>query len=248
MMRGLSAQPGAPRNAAGRRILFPAAPSSLFCFGETIVAIEFLCRKIGMSRVFTESGDCIPVTVLDASPNTVVLKRTAERDGYSALQLGSGSRREKTLSKAEVGHFKKAGVAVQRVLSESRVAADLAGQHEVGAQLKVDLFKAGQRVDVIGTSKGRGTQGVVKRHHFHIKKWTHGSHEGSRRPGSIGQRSYPGRVHKNKRMYGHMGDERVTTRNLLVVRVDADRNLLLVRGAVPGHNNAVVKVRGAVRA
>lgn len=212
------------------------------------MAIEFLCRKIGMSRVFTESGECIPVTVLDASPNTVVLKRTMERDGYSALQLGIGSRREKTLSKAEVGHFKKAGVPVQRVISESRVAADEVGKYDVGAQLKVDLFKANDRVDVIGTSKGRGTQGVVKRHHFHIKKWTHGSHEGSRRPGSIGQRSYPGRVHKNKRMYGHMGDERVTTRNVQVVRVDAAKNLLLVRGAVPGHNNAVVKVRGAVRA
>jgi large subunit ribosomal protein L3 len=212
------------------------------------VAIEFLCRKIGMSRVFTESGECIPVTVLDASPNTVVLRRTPERDGYSALQLGIGARREKTLSKAEVGHFKKAGVPVQRVIRESRVSADDAGQYEVGAQLKVDVFKANQRVDVIGTSKGRGTQGVVKRHHFHIKKWTHGSHEGSRRPGSIGQRSYPGTVHKNKRMYGHMGDERVTTRNVLVVRVDADKNLLLVRGSVPGHNNAVVKVRAAVRA
>jgi large subunit ribosomal protein L3 len=212
------------------------------------VAIELLCRKIGMSRVFTESGECIPVTVLDAAPNTVVLKRTVERDGYTALQLGAGSRREKTLSKAEVGHFKKAGVAVQRVIRESRVEAGEVAKHEVGAQVKAeDLFKAGQRVDVIGTSKGRGTQGVVKRHHFHIKKWTHGTHEGSRRPGSIGQRSYPGRVHKNKRMYGHMGDERVTTRNLLVVRVDSARNLLLVRGAVPGHNNAVVKVRGAVR-
>lgn len=213
------------------------------------MAIELLCRKIGMSRVFTESGECIPVTVLDAAPNTVVLKRSAERDGYSALQLGTGTRREKTLSKAEVGHFKKAGVAVQRVIRESRVAAGEAAKHEVGSQVKAgDLFKAGQRVDVIGTSKGRGTQGVVKRHHFHIKKWTHGTHEGSRRPGSIGQRSYPGTVHKNKRMYGHMGDERVTTRNLLVVRVDAERNLLLVRGSVPGHNNAVVKVRGAVRA
>jgi large subunit ribosomal protein L3 len=212
------------------------------------VAIEFLCRKIGMSRVFTESGECVPVTVLDASPNTVVSKRTTERDGYSALQLGSGSRREKTLSKAEVGHFKKAGVAIQRTLAESRLGADEAGKHEVGGLIKVDLFKAGERVDVIGTSKGRGTQGVVKRHHFHIKKWTHGSHEGSRRPGSIGQRSYPGTVHKNKRMYGHMGDERVTTRNVLVVRVDADKNLLLLRGAVPGHNNAVVRVRTAVRA
>jgi len=211
------------------------------------VAIELLCRKIGMSRIFTESGECIPVTLLDAAPNTVVLKRTAERDGYSALQLGAGSRRDKTLSKAEVGHFKKAGVETQRVLAESRVDAGEVGKHEVGAKISAsDLFKAGQRVDVIGTSKGRGTQGVVKRHHFHIKKWTHGSHEGNRRPGSIGQRSYPGTVHKGKRMYGRMGNERVTTRNVLLVRVDSEKNLLLVRGAVPGHNNAVVKVRSAV--
>ncbi len=212
------------------------------------MAIELLCRKIGMTRVFTETGECIPVTVLDAAPNTVVLKRSPERDGYTALQLGMGTRREKTITKAEVGHFKKAGVAVQRMIRESRLDAHAVAQHEVGALVSAEsLFKAGQRVDVIGTSKGRGTQGVVKRFHFHIKKWTHGSHEGSRRPGSIGQRSYPGRVHKNKRMYGHMGDERVTTRNLLVIRVDSERNLLLVRGAVPGHNNAVVKVRDAVR-
>jgi large subunit ribosomal protein L3 len=211
------------------------------------VAIELLCRKIGMSRIFTESGECVPVTVLDATPNTVVLKRTVERDGYTALQLGSGSRREKTLSKAEVGHFKKAGVDVQRTLAESRVEAEEVAKREVGSKISAsDLFEAGQRVDVIGTSKGRGTQGVVKRHHFHIKKWTHGSHEGRRRPGSIGQRSYPGTVHKGKRMYGHMGDERVTTRNVLLVRIDSDKNLLLVRGAVPGHNNAVVKVRSAV--
>jgi large subunit ribosomal protein L3 len=209
------------------------------------VAIELLCRKIGMSRVFTESGECVPVTVLDAAPNTVVQKRTAERDGYTALQLGMGTRREKTLSKAEAGHFKKAGVPIQRVVRESRVDADELAKHEVGGQVTVDVFSAGQRVDVIGTSKGRGTQGVVKRHHFHIKKWSHGTHEGRRRPGAIGQRSFPGTVHKNKRMYGHMGDERVTTRNLLVVRVDPEKNLLLVRGSVPGHNNAVVRVRGA---
>jgi large subunit ribosomal protein L3 len=210
------------------------------------VAIELLCRKIGMSRVFNEAGECIPVTVLQAGPNTVVQKRTIERDGYTALQLGLGTRREKTLSKAEVGHFKKAGVPVQRFVQECRVSADELAKHEVGGLLKVDVFTPGQRVDVIGTSKGRGTQGVVKRHHFHIKKWTHGTHEGSRRPGSIGQRSYPGRVHLGKRMYGHMGNERTTTRNLLVVRVDAEKNLLLVRGSVPGHNEGLVKVRATL--
>ncbi len=209
------------------------------------MAIELLCRKIGMSRVFTEAGECVPVTVLEAGPNTVVQKRTLDQDGYAALQLGFGTRRAKTLSKGELGHFQKAGVPIQRYLEESRVEAGEVAKHEVGGQVKVDLFSAGQLVDVIGTSKGRGTQGVVKRHHFRISKWTHGSHEGRRRPGSIGQRSYPGTVHKGKRMYGHMGDERVTTRNLLVVRVDAEKNLLLLRGSVPGHNNGIVKVRVA---
>jgi large subunit ribosomal protein L3 len=213
------------------------------------VAIELLCRKIGMTRVFTETGECIPVTVLDAAPNTVVLKRSVERDGYTALQLGAGSRREKTLSRAEVGHFKKAGVAVQRTLSESRLDAHAVAEHEVGAQVSAEsLFKAGQRVDVIGTSKGRGTSGVVRRYHFHMQKWTHGTHEGNRRPGSNGANTYPGHVWKGKKMYGRMGDERVTTRNVIVVRVDADKNLLLVRGSVPGHNQALVRIRTAVAA
>jgi large subunit ribosomal protein L3 len=177
------------------------------------VAIEFLCRKIGMTRVFTESGECIPVTVLEASPNTVVLKRTAERDGYSALQLGMGSRREKTLSKAEVGHFKKAGVAVQRVLSESRVGSDVAGQDEVGGLVKADLFKAGQRVDVIGTSKGRGTQGVVKRH------TSHRSGRSRERPPPLDRPALlPWQGAQEQAHVRPQGDERVTMRNLLVAR------------------------------
>ena len=206
-----------------------------------------LARRLGMTRFFDETGQHVPVTVLSLDGCQVTAQRTVEKDGYTALQLGAGTRREKTLSKAEVGQFKKAGVAVQRFVLESRVEADELAKHEVGGLVSAgDVFKAGQRVDVIGTSKGRGTQGTVKRHHFHIKKWTHGTHEGSRRGGSIGQRSYPGRVHKGKRMYGRMGNERVTTRNVEVVRVDVERNLLLIRGAVPGHNNGVVKVRGAI--
>ncbi len=210
------------------------------------MAIELMCRKLGMSRIFNEAGECIPVTVLEAGPNAVLQHRTPERDGYSALQLGFGARRRKVLSKAMLGHFDKANSAPKRWVHECRVAPDVVAQHAVGSELKADLFAEGQRVDVIGTSKGRGTAGVVKRYHFAMQKWTHGTHEGRRRPGSIGANTYPGHVWKGKRMYGRMGDERVTTRNLVVVRVDAAKNLVLVRGSVPGHNQALVRLRTAV--
>ncbi len=209
------------------------------------MAIELLCRKIGMTRVFNEAGDCIPVTVLEAGPNTVVQKKTPEKDGYSALQLGFGERRRSTLQRPRLGHFEKAGVAPQRHLKECRVSEDELTQYEVGSQIRADVFEPGQKVDVIGTSKGRGTQGVVKRHNFAVKRKTHGTHEGHRRPGSIGAGAYPGRVFPGHRMYGRMGAVKVTTRNLEVVQVDPERNLVLVRGGVPGHNNALVRLRPA---
>jgi large subunit ribosomal protein L3 len=210
------------------------------------VAIELLCRKLGMTRIFNEAGECIPVTVLEAGPNAVLQHKTPDRDGYAALQLGFGERRRKVLSKAMLGHFDKANSAPKRWVRECRVAPDQLGEHAVGSELKADLFSEGQRVDVIGTSKGRGTQGTVKRHHFSIKKWTHGTHEGRRRPGSIGANTYPGHVWKGKRMYGHMGNARVTTRNVEVVKVDAEKNLVLLRGSVPGHNQGLVCLRPAV--
>jgi len=210
------------------------------------VAIELLCRKLGMTRITDESGQMIPVTVLEAGPNTVVQKKTAEKDGYDAVQLGFGERKRSRTTKALLGHFDKAQVAPKRFLHESRVSAEDATKWEVGQEVKVDIFEKGQRVDVIGTSKGRGLAGVVKRHHFAVKKESHGTHEGFRNPGSIGAGSFPGRVIKGLRMAGHMGNERVTTRNLLVARVDAERNLLLVRGAVPGPNDGLVRVRAAV--
>lgn len=210
------------------------------------MAIELLCRKIGMTRIFDEGGEAVPVTVLEAGPNAVLQHRTLEKDGYSALQLGFGARRPKTLSKAMLGHFAKSNSAPRRFVAECRVGPEDLAQHAVGSELKADLFSAGQRVDVIGTSKGRGTAGVVKRYHFAMQKWTHGTHEGRRRPGSIGANTYPGHVWKGKKMYGRMGDERVTTRNIEVVRVDMERNLVLVRGAVPGHNQALVRLRPAV--
>jgi len=210
------------------------------------VAIELLCRKIGMTRVYDETGQAVPVTVLEAGPNPVVQKKTEATDGYTALQLGFGERKRSRTPKALQGHFAKAQVAPTRHLHESRVAPDDAGKFEVGQDVKVDVFSRGQRVDVVGTSKGRGTAGVVKRHHFAVKKESHGTHEGFRNPGSIGAGTYPGHVIKGLRMAGRLGNERATTRNLVVVRVDAERNLLLLRGAVPGPNDGLVRVRAAV--
>jgi large subunit ribosomal protein L3 len=212
------------------------------------VAIEFLCRKIGMTQLFTESGECIPVTVLEAGPNRVVQKKTEEKDGYSALQLGYGERRPGRTPKGARGHFEKAGVGPQQVLKESRLSAEEAEAYEVGQEVKVDMFSEGQRVDVIGTSKGRGTAGVVKRHGFAIKRKTHGTHEFFRHGGSIGAGAYPGKVFKGMGMAGRMGNERVTSLNIEVVRVDADKGLLFVRGGVPGHPNGILRVRPSVKA
>jgi large subunit ribosomal protein L3 len=212
------------------------------------VSIEFMCRKIGMTQLFAESGECIPVTVLDAGPNRVVQKKTDETDGYSALQLGYGERRPSRTPAPERGHFEKAGVAPLRHLKESRVASEEATQYEVGQEIDVSIFSEGQRIDVIGTSKGCGTAGVVKRHGFAIKRKTHGTHEFFRHGGAIGAGSYPGRVFKGMGMPGRMGNERVTALNVEVVRVDPDKGLLFVRGGVPGHNNGLVRVRSSVRA
>ena len=210
------------------------------------MAIELLCKKLGMTRIFNEKGEAIPVTVLEAGPNVVVQKKTTATDGYDALQLGFGERRRKRTTKAMLGHFEKAKVAPQRHLHESRVGAEDAAKYEAGQEVKVDVFTPGQRVDVIGTSKGRGMAGVVKRHHFSMQKWTHGTHEGFRSPGSIGPGTWPAHVIKGLRMAGQMGNEQVTTRNVEVVRVDADKNLLLIRGSVPGATDGIVRVRTAV--
>lgn len=210
------------------------------------MAIELLCKKLGMTRIFTEKGESVPVTVLQAGPNFVVQKKTDDTDGYTALQLGFGEKRRKTTSNPMRGHFDKAKVAPQRHLHESRVSADDAAKYETGQEVKLDIFTAGQRVDVTGTSKGRGTAGVVKRHKFHMQKWTHGTHEGFRSPGSIGPGTWPGHVIKGMRMAGRMGNEQVTTRNVEIVRIDADKNLLMIRGSVPGANDGIVRVRTAV--
>ncbi|MCZ6464359.1 MAG: 50S ribosomal protein L3 [Proteobacteria bacterium] len=210
------------------------------------MAIELMCRKIGMTQIFDEAGQCFPVTVLEAGPNTVVQKKTDKTDGYTALQLGFGERRADLFTRPERGHFEKANTAPKRYLRESRIESGEADQYEVGQELKCDLFEAGQRVDVIGTSKGRGFTGVIKRHNFSIMKRTHGTHEAFRHGGAIGAGSYPGRVIKGTGMPGQLGNERVTVRNALLVKVDPDQNLLFVRGGVPGHNDSLVCVRAAV--
>lgn len=212
------------------------------------MSIELLCRKLGMSQVFTDTGEAVPVTVLEAGPNTVVqIKREDGPDGYTAVQLGFGTRREDLFNKPARGHFAKAGVEPQRYLLESRLTAEEAEGLEVGQQVTAELFEAGQKVDAIGTSKGRGYAGVVKRHGFKIKKRTHGTHEYFRHPGSIGAGAWPAKVFKGGRQAGQMGDARVTVQNLEVIRVDTDKNLVFVRGAVPGHIKGLVKLRHAVK-
>jgi large subunit ribosomal protein L3 len=209
------------------------------------VSIQLLCLKLGMTQIFTENGDAVAVTVLDAGPNTVVQKKTVETDGYTALQLGVVERRPQRMDKAALGHFQKANVAPKRYIEESRLTPEEAAAFETGAQVNVGIFEKGQRVDVIGTSKGKGTQGVVRRHHFPARGHAHGAHERFRHGGSIGPGTYPGHVIKGLRMPGRMGNERVSTLNIEVVKVDAERGLLYVRGAVPGHRSALVRVRKA---
>lgn len=210
--------------------------------------IELLCKKLGMTQVFADSGEAIGVTVLEAGPNVVVQKKTADKDGYIAVQLAFGDRRESLFSKAEKTHFEKnGGSAPKRYLSESHVTAEEAEILEPGMEITVDIFGVGQFVDAIGTSKGSGMTGVVKRHGFAIKKRTHGTHEAFRHAGSIGAGADPGKVIKGMKMAGRHGNARVTTQNLEVIRVDSERNVILVRGAVPGHKNGLVKIRTAIK-
>jgi large subunit ribosomal protein L3 len=212
------------------------------------MSIELLCKKLGMTQVFTDSGEAVPVTVLEAGPNVVVQKKTEAKDGYTAVQLAFGDRRESLFSKAEKTHFEKnGGSAPKRHLSECRLTEEEAAELEPGAEIKVDIFEQGQRVDAIGTSKGRGFTGVIRRHGFTVKKRTHGTHENYRHSGSIGAGADPGKVIKGMKMAGQHGNARKTTQNLEVIRVDNDRNLLFVRGAVPGHKNGLVKIRKAIK-
>jgi len=204
-------------------------------------------RKCGMTRVFTADGDSIPVTVIEAQPNRITQVKTADTDGYRALQVTAGSRKASGVSKSEAGHFASAKVEAGDLLTEFRLADADETEYEIGSDLRVDLFQEGQKVDVTGTSIGKGFAGAVKRHHFSMQDATHGNSLAHRAPGSIGQNQTPGRVFKGKKMAGHMGNVRRTAQNLLVVRVDNERNLLLIKGAVPGHSGGKVVVRPAVK-
>jgi len=203
-----------------------------------------LGTKLGMTRVFTEDGRWIDVTLVEAGPCTVVQRKTSATDGYEAVQLGYGEKKAKQTTKPAAGHFKKAGVTPKKVLREYRVAADDA--LKVGDVIKVEMFQVGEHVDVVGTSKGRGTAGLHKRHHFGGGPGTHGSNF-HRRAGSIGSSADPSKTVRGLRMAGHMGDCRVTVQNLEVIKVDAEKNLIAVRGCVPGANGGVVELTKTVK-
>ena len=205
-------------------------------------------RKCGMTRVFTDEGESIPVTVIEAHANRVTQVKTVDRDGYRALQVSAGSRKASRVSKPEAGHFAAAKVEAGDLMTEFRLDDADEADFELGAEVKVDLFEEGQKVDVVGTSIGKGFAGVIKRHNFSMQDATHGNSLAHRAPGSIGQNQTPGRVFKGKKMSGHMGNVQRTIQNLEIVRVDNERNLLLIKGAVPGSKGSRVIVRPAVKA
>ena len=210
--------------------------------------LGLLGRKVGMMRIFTDDGDTIPVTVLDVSNNRVAQIKTQESDGYTAIQVVYGERKASRVSKPEAGHFAKAGVEAGDLLKEFRVTADVAAEYKPGATVPVTLFAVGQKVDVQGTSIGKGFAGTIKRHNMSSQRASHGNSRSHNVPGSISMAQDPGRVFPGKKMSGHQGDETVTTQNLDIVRIDEARQLLLVRGAVPGSKNGHVVVRHAVKA
>jgi large subunit ribosomal protein L3 len=210
------------------------------------MTIGLIGRKRGMTRVFSEDGVSTPVTVIEIEPNRVSQLKTVDTDGYNAIQVTVGERKASRVSKPQAGHFAKAQTAAGRKVAEFRV--EDAAELELGSELKVDMFEAGQKIDVSGITKGKGFAGVVKRYGFRGGDATHGNSLSHRAPGSIGQCQTPGRVFKGKRMAGHMGDKQRTLQNLSVVRVDAERNLLLVKGSVPGATGSDVIIRPAVKA
>jgi len=211
------------------------------------MTIGLVGRKSGMTRVFSEDGVSIPVTVVEIDPNRVTQVKTQENDGYSAIQITTGARKVSRVSKAEGGHFAKAGVEAGRGLWEFRLNGGENSELSAGDKIEVNIFEAGQSVDVTGTSKGKGFAGVIKRWNFQMQDATHGNSLAHRAPGSIGQCQTPGRVFKGKKMAGHMGSRRVTVQSLEIVRVDQERNLLLIKGAVPGAPGNDVVVLPAVK-
>ena len=210
-------------------------------------SLGLLGRKVGMMRVYTDDGRSLPVTVLDVSNNRVTQVKTIERDGYSAVQVAFGECKASRVCKPAAGHYAKAGVEAAQRLREFRVAEDIASTYELGAKVPVTLFEAGQKVDVQGISIGKGYAGVIKRHNFSSQRASHGNSVSHRAPGSTGMCQDPGRVFPGKKMAGHMGSETVTVQNLDVVRIDEERALIMVRGAIPGAKNGHVVIRPAVK-
>ena len=215
---------------------------------RSLTGVGLIGRKVGMMRIFTDDGDSIPVTVLDVSNNRVTQLKTVENDGYSAVQLTHGARRASRVIKSQAGHFAKAGVEAGNIIKEFRADASALSDIPAGTVVTAEIFAAGQTVDVQGTTIGKGYAGVIKRHHFSSNRASHGNSRSHNVPGSIGMAQDPGRVFPGKRMTGHLGDAVRTTQNLRVVRVDVERGLLMIRGAVPGAKNGAVFVTAAVKA
>lgn len=200
-------------------------------------------KKIGMTRLFTENGDSVAVTLIEAGPCTVTSHKTKEKDNYSALQLGFQEVPEKKLNKPQLGHFKKNDVSAFKIMKEFRVNEEVMNDFSPGAEVKVDIFNPRDKIHVTGISKGKGFTGVMKRHNFHGKSRTHGTHESFRGTGSIGMCASPSRVQRGKKMPGQYGNDKVTVRNITVYKIDGERNLLMVRGAIPGHRNSIVMIQ-----
>jgi len=209
--------------------------------------LGLLGRKVGMMRIFTDDGDAVPVTVIDVSNNRVTQVKTVDTDGYTGVQVAFGTRKASRVIKPAAGHLAKAGVEAGTILKEFRVTPEIATDYKPGTVVPVSLFEVGQLVDVQGTSIGKGFTGTIKRHNFSSQRASHGNSRSHNVPGSISMAQDPGRVFPGKRMSGHMGDETVTVQNLDIIRVDAERSLLLVRGAIPGSKNGHVVVRHAVK-
>jgi len=211
------------------------------------MALGVVGRKLGMTRVFDDAGQSLPVTVIEVAKNRITAKKSVESDGYDSVQVTTGDKKASRLSKAQAGHFAKAGVGAGRGLWEFRLEGEEGAELEVGGEIGLEMFEAEQVVDVTGTSIGKGFAGGVKRHNFQMQDATHGNSISHRAPGSIGQNQTPGRVFKGKKMAGHMGAVRRTTQNLRIVRIDAERDVILVRGAVPGPDGGDVIIKPAVK-
>lgn len=212
------------------------------------MSLGLIGRKVGMTRIFTEEGESIPVTVLEVLPNRVTQIKNTQTDGYSSVQVAYGERRASRVNKALAGHYAKAGVAAGAGLKEFSVSEDVLANYSVGSQITVEIFQPGQKVDVTGISLGKGFAGGIKRHNFGSGRATHGNSRSHNVPGSIGMAQDPGRVFPGKRMPGHLGSVKTTVQNLQIARVDVERNLLLIKGAVPGSKGGDVVVRPAVKA